>query len=352
MNNPLVRRLIAFGFMGVLGVGLYFGVKARYGSYDEVYHVSAVLPRAGQLMRVGADVQENGVVIGTVTAMRLRGRQVELVLELQPRYRVPASARAVIELKTLLGDKFVDLRFDEYAPPFLEDGDRIQGDVGPELEDVLQVGVDVFGAIEADDLATIVGELARGARGHGDDVARGLETGAELSTIFRETLDPQLRSLRDFRILFEALDDRADDLNALADAVNEGVPVYASERAQQDLRRVLDALVPFAHHLADLLIFERDDWDRMMDRGDVVLQTIAERPGDLHDLVHGLYRYVFKLGQEPPFLDDRTAAAPFANFIGGEEEGGEAEFAAAIRAFCAELPPGTADDILACEAAG
>lgn len=355
MNNPLVRRLIAFGILGALGTGLYFGVKARYGSYDDFYYVSASLPRAGQLMRVGADVRENGVIVGTVSAIRLEDRSVELVLQLQPQYRVPASAEAVVELKTLLGDKFVDLRFDEFAPPFLRDGDRIEGDVGPELEEVLQTGVDVFESIEADDLATIVGELARGARGHGDDIARGLETGAELSTIFRETLDPQLRSLRDFRILFEALDDRAGDLNELADAVNEGVPVYASERAHQDLRRVLDALVPFAHHLADLLIFERDDWDRMMDRGDVVLQTIAERPRGLHELVHGLYRYVFKLGQEPPFLEDGTAAAPFANFIGGEEEGGEgggAEFAAAIRAFCAELPPGTAEDILACEVAG
>ncbi len=353
MTNPILRKLTALGISAVLGAGMFFGIKARYASYDDFYYVTAELPRAGQLMRVGADVRERGVIVGTVSAINLRQDHVEMVLRLQPQHRVPADARAVVELKTLLGDKFVDLRFDEFAPPFLKDGDRIPGDVGPELEDVLHNGVQVFESIEAEDLATIVGELARGARGHGDDIARGLETGAELSTVFRETLDEQLRSIRDFRILFEALEDRGDDLNELADAINEGVPVYASRRAQADLRRVLDALVPFSHHLADLLIFEREDWDRMMDRGDVVLQTIAERPEELHNFIHGLYRYVFKLAKEPPFLEDGTAAAPFANFIGGDEEGGgEAEFAAAVRAFCAELPADAAADILACEVAG
>jgi virulence factor Mce-like protein len=343
MNNPLVRKFAGLGFIVLVSAGMFFGIKTRYGDYEPYYYVTASVPRAGQLMRVGADVRQSGVIVGTVSDIRLVDRRVEMVLQLEPRYRVPKTAEAVVDLKTLLGDKFVDIRFDDYSEPWLENGDRIKGSVGPELEDVLAAGVDVFEAIDPEDAATIVTELAQAARGHGDDVARGLETGAELSEIFARTLDPQLRGLRDFRVIFGMLEDRAIDLNELADAVNEGVPVYASKRAHQDLRRVLDALVPFSHHLADLLIFERDDWDRLMDRGDVVLQTIAERPDGLHDLVHGLYRYVFKLGAEPPFYQDGTAAAPFTNFFGGDE------FDEFLGQFCGTLPPEVSRDILACE---
>jgi phospholipid/cholesterol/gamma-HCH transport system substrate-binding protein len=353
MNDPRFRLVASVLIVGLLGAGTYFGIKARYGAYDEAYFVRVDLPRAGQLMRVGADVRQNGVNVGTVSHIRLVDRAVQLTLRIEPRYRVPADAEAVVALKTLLGDKFVDLRTEEYAEPFLADGDRIDGRVGDEFEEILAEGVDVFEAIRADDLATIVTELARASRGHGDDIRRSLVSGAELSDLFARTTDDQLRSLRDFRVIFEALGDRAFDLNDLADAVNEGVPVYASQRAQEDLRRALDALVPFAHHFADLLIFQRQDWDRMIDRGDVVLQAIADRPDGLHDLVHGLYRYVFKLGGKPPFLEDGTAAAPFANFFGGDEEegGGEGDFAAALAEFCGLLPADTAAEILACQVA-
>lgn len=354
MTNTLLRRVITVVVVGALGAGMYFGIRARYGAYEGAYFVTVDLPRAGQLMRVGADVRESGVIIGTVSDIRLEERRVAMTLRIEPQYRVPADAEAVVDLKTLLGDKFVDLRFDSFSAPFLENGDTLEGRVGDELEEVLAEGVQVFEAIDADDLATIIGELARAARGRGEDIRRSLRTGAELSDLFARTLDPQLRSLRDFRVLFENLDDRAFDLNDLADAVNEGVPVYASERAQADLRRALDAIVPFSHNLADLLIFHREDWDRLMDSGDVVLQTIADRPEGLRNLIVGLYRYVFKLGGEPPFLDDGTAAAPFANFIGGEEEGGEdggegGDFEAALADTCGLLPVDVAAEILACQ---
>ena len=319
--------------VAVVAAGVFFAVKARYGSYGDYYLVDVKLPRAGQLMRVGADVRERGVVVGSVSEMTLDGYQARLTLRIEDRYPVPADAHAVIDLKTLLGDKFVDLRFDEYAGPFLEGGETIPGDVGPELEDVLASGVEVLAAVDPEDAATVVHSLATGARGHGDDVARGLRANAELSTTFAETLEPQLQSLRDFHVIFGELRDRGVDLNALADAINQGVPVYASEEAQGHLRRALEALVPMSDHFADLLILNRRDWDRMMDSGDVLLQTIADRPQGLRDLVHGLYRYVYKLGGPPYWIKDGSALAPFANFTGGDD------FANSVGSLCGTLPP-------------
>jgi virulence factor Mce-like protein len=353
MTSLVLRRVVAWGAVVALVVGSALLVKYRYGHFDDFYYVTTDMPRATQLLRTGSDVRMSGVVIGSVSDIQLVEREVQLTLQIEPQYRVPASSEAVVELKTLLGDKFVDLRYESYRPPFLQDGGSVEGSVGPELEEVLQSGVEVLESINPDDLATIIGELATGARGHGEDVARGLDANAELSGLFARTLDSQLRGLRDFRLLFDMLKTRALDLNELAEAVNQGVPVYASERAHQDMIRVLDALVPMANHFADLLIFDEDAWDRMMDRGDLVLQTIAERPDGLHDLIHGIYRYVFKLGGPPPVAPDGSGRrmAPFANFFGGDEDH-SADFEASIQAMCQAMPPDVEADVLACQVVG
>jgi virulence factor Mce-like protein len=337
------KRIATFLFVAAVVVGTYFGIRARYGHFADYYYVTVSLPRAGQLLRVGSDVRESGVLIGSVSDIELVDRHVEVTLQIEPQYRVPSSAEAFVDLKTLLGDKFVDLRFDEYAGPFLEDGDAVEGHVGPELEDVLQSGTTVLEAINPDDAATIISTLARAARGHGEDVARGLQANAELSSVFAGTLPEQLRSLRDFEVIFVALQDKAVDLNALADAVNEGVPVYASEEAQAQMHRSLVAVVFLSDHLADLLIVNREDWDRMIESGDIVLQKIVENREGLSDLLHGVYRYVYKLGGEPPVIADGTEAAPFANFFGGDE------FAEEVNQICNALPNNIGNDIPICE---
>ena len=353
------RGTRTFVLVTVVAAAMFFGVKWRYGSYGDYYYVSVDVPRIGQLMREGADVRERGVIIGNVSKIELVGHEARLTLRIHQEFRVPSSARAVISLKTLLGDKFVDLRFEDYAPPYLQDGASITGTVGPELEDVVQSGVDVLGALNPDDAATVIHELATAARGHGEDIARGLEANADLSTTFAITLDPQLRGLRAFRVIFQELRTRADDLNELADAVNEGAPVYASDRAREELRRVLTFLVPMSNNLADLLILDRKSWDRMMDSGDVVLQTIAERPQDLASLVSGAYTYVFKLSPNPPDVGDGREMAPFVALIHGEGGGSDSssgretdsstQFVQAIRDLCAVLPAEQRADIPICE---
>jgi phospholipid/cholesterol/gamma-HCH transport system substrate-binding protein len=340
MRLPGRRRLPAI-IVGPLVLALFAaalvtGVKAAYGGFGRYYTLSVDLPRAGQQMRSGSDVRIRGVPVGRVSKIQLEGHHARLILTMKQEYRVPASAEAVITLKTLLGAKYIDLRFDRYTGPFLSDGGRIRtSHVGPELEDALADGTRVLDAIRPNDLATIVSELARGTRGHGEDVARGIAANEQLSALFARTLDPQIQSLHDFEVLFGELQAKGADLNQLADAINQGVPVYASRQAQANLRAALQAVTPFANDLADLLIFNKADWDRMIDAGDKVLGAIAARPGGLRDLVVGLYRYVFKLGGPPfraPFLKG-SAAAGFVAFIGGDD--GEDN----RRQICNAIPP-------------
>ena len=327
-----MRRIgyIVGGLLGltILCAGIYFGVRAAYGAYSDYYYVTADLERAGQQLLEGADVRTKGVEIGKVTGIELVDRQARLELQIEAEYKVPKDAELQIELKTALGAKYVDLEYDPNTDgPFLADGDSIEEThVGPELEDLLADGVAVFEAIDPENLGTIIHELSRGARNRGDDIARGIVANADLSDTIAATMKPQLQAIADFEKLFAHLEEKGVDLNALADAINEGVPVYASAQAHDDLRQALTSLAPFADDFADLLIFNRRDWDRMMNSGDKVLATIAARPGGLEDLVHGLYRYVYKLGIDiaPYFVgSDGSAGAGFTAFMGGNDQAEE-----------------------------
>jgi virulence factor Mce-like protein len=338
-----VRKIIAPAVAVAVLAGMFFLLKWRYGDFGHYYYVTLDLPRATQNLLTGADVRENGYQIGNVTTIDLVDRHARLTLQIDKQYRVPKDAEGFVDLKTLLGEKFVDLRFPQYNGPWLQDGDRISGNVGPELEDALTNGVRLFDAIPPNDLATVIGNLAQGARGHAEDIAHGLQTNAELSGVFANTLSPQLRALHDFNVIFTALKTRTDDLNRLADAVNQGAPVYASPEAHRQLHRVLTALVPFSQDLGDLVILNRHEWDVMMDKGDVVLQTVVDNIGGLHDLTFGLYRYVYKLGGRPPFLADGSAAAPFTNFMSNES--GPNSFAATLKTMCTSIRRAHSDAI-------
>jgi virulence factor Mce-like protein len=310
ISGPLVIALV--------GAIMFLGIKWAYGGFGHYYTLSLDLPKASQLVTPGSDVRMRGVVVGKIQSIQLEKRTVHLTLQMDKQYKVPSSAQAYVDLKTLLGAKYIDLRFDHYAPPFLTNGARIQSaHVGPELEDVLADGVSVLDAIRPNDLATVIGTLAHASAGHGQDVANSLRVNAQLSTIFAGTLDSQLRAMHDFKTIFGALRNSGVDLNNLADAINQGVPVYASPQAQKDLDRALRALVPFSNNLADLFILNRADWDRLIDSGDKVLGAVSSHPEGLRTLIVGLYHYVLKLGGSPIQVGDGSGAAGFTNFIGG-----------------------------------
>ena len=346
-----MRKLwvVTAGLLGValISAGSYFSVRAAYGAYGDYYYLTTDLERAGQGLVIDSDVRMRGVEIGKVVAVELVDHQARVRMQIDQHRKVPEDVTAVVSLKTPLGAKYVDLQFDgPLQGPFLADGAAIEDThVGPELEDLLDDGTHLLDAVDPNELATVVGELADASRGRGDMIARGFELNNELSALFADTLEPQQETLDDFERIFGALESKGVDLNQLAAALNEGVPVYASEESQENLRRALEAVVPFADDLGDLLILQRDDWDRMMDEGDVVLSTIAARPEGLRNLVHGLYRYVYKLGQPIGdffMVSDGSAGAGFVNFIGGNDQEEEQN------QICTAFPVEVRDQIPAC----
>src|SRR5437588_10581816 len=114
--TPKVVRSLIIGPIVVVAVIalIALGLKAAYGGFAHTYRLTVDMPRASQNLLVGSDVRERGVVIGTVSGMQLVDRRVRLTLTIHGQYRVPADAAVAVDLKTLLGAKYLDLRASRY----------------------------------------------------------------------------------------------------------------------------------------------------------------------------------------------------------------------------------------------
>ena len=91
------------------GLTLAFSVN-HFQSLRGVYTVSADLRDAAGL-QPGNEVRVAGVKVGHVTAISLTDDSARVQLEIEKDIRLPQETRLEVKLKTILGQKFVDLQF-------------------------------------------------------------------------------------------------------------------------------------------------------------------------------------------------------------------------------------------------
>ena len=106
------RRPWLVGIISILaivaGLTLAFSVN-HFKSLRGVYAVSADLRDAAGL-QPGNEVRVAGVKVGRVTGIRLTDDAARVQLEVENDVRLPEETRVEVKLKTILGQKFVDLQ--------------------------------------------------------------------------------------------------------------------------------------------------------------------------------------------------------------------------------------------------
>lgn len=133
---------------------------------------SAVFSDVGNLTS-GAQVQLAEVPVGTVTSISLQGDKARITMELSQGARIPANVTAALDTTTILGEQFIDLEVpkDEVGAtgatvPQLADGAVIRHTtVVPGVEQILEAGSQVFGAISTTQLAQIIAAGGQGFTG-------------------------------------------------------------------------------------------------------------------------------------------------------------------------------------------
>ena len=146
-----------------IGMGLAFSIN-RFEGLRGVYSISAELTDAAGLV-AGNEVRVAGVRVGRVTGIGLGPRAAIIEMEIEDDIEIPMESRLEVKLKTLLGQKFIDLQFprpfltvasnggdlEDATEGFLSDGDvipRSQTKIPFEIYQAANEGTAVLEAID------------------------------------------------------------------------------------------------------------------------------------------------------------------------------------------------------------
>jgi phospholipid/cholesterol/gamma-HCH transport system substrate-binding protein len=136
---------------------------------------TAVFSDVGDL-GAGAQVQLADVPVGNVTSISLDGDQAKVTMSLSKSARIPANVTAAVDYTTLLGDQFVDLVVPanevgaggDHVPQLASGAVIHHTTIVPSIEQLVQSGAEVFGAVSTTELEEII---AAGGEGFNDQEA-------------------------------------------------------------------------------------------------------------------------------------------------------------------------------------
>ena len=277
----------------LLFAAITVGVKGAFGAFEGGYQISGTFDAAGQGLLSGSDVKVRGVNIGQVRRIELVDGAAEITLTIRDGEKIPEGSTATIRPKTLFGEKFVDIDPDTADPgaPSLEDGDVLTNTQGGfELEQVLADTFPLLQQIDPEELTTVLGALADGADGLGEEINRTIRNSEELSKVFADNAGNTEQFLEDLALLSDELVRQADTLLEVADAGNAALPTLNDN--EDDLVALLQQAGRLSNDVADLLEANEPFVRASFVEGSRTLQLLYDERTQVIPLVIGLRQYV------------------------------------------------------------
>ncbi|HWT95861.1 MAG TPA: MlaD family protein [Solirubrobacteraceae bacterium] len=243
LATMILFALSSFGALLYLWMAFGGGVPFK----PDGYRVDVLFPEATQLAEQ-SDVRISGVSVGKVVAIEpgVRNRT-KATLELDEKYApLPADSRAVLRLKSLLGETFVELSPGNGSGRKLTEGDELPvAAVSPtvELDEVLRT----FDAPTRESFRDWMQASARALDGRGKDVNQALGQlpgWVEETTDLTRTLDAQSAAVRKVVAatgdVFDAISQREGDLSGLITETERlfGVTADRNRELQQLFREL------------------------------------------------------------------------------------------------------------------
>ena len=246
------------GILSILGIAAGMALAFSIPKFEElrgVYTVYADLEDAAGV-QAGNEVRVAGVRVGRVTGVELRPRAARVQMEIESDVQLPVETRAEIKLKTLLGQKFIDLQLPRTyllagsnggnpitaTEGFLSDGDvipRSQTRLPFEIYQAATAGTETLEAIDKRALRELI-EVLGGTTGRIDaEVDRALgaiETAGDVLDDKGPAISELLRNLED---VTGVLAERDEDLQTLLGRGADVLGVLARQR--RDISALLAA---------------------------------------------------------------------------------------------------------------
>ncbi|GAC1593336.1 MAG: hypothetical protein NVS3B21_14280 [Acidimicrobiales bacterium] len=302
----------------VLVAATVVSIRASYGAYKGGYQLIGTFDRAAYGFGPSTEVDYLGIDVGHVTRTRLRAdHRLDASLKVNEGFKVPVGTVAKVHNRSLFGDPYIDLVFPPGAATrYLAKGSHLDvTSVDADTGDLIRSATPLFEHINGQDLLTLVREIDQASRGEGDKVAQSIRDGAQLSALYANTIDAQLRALDSFTAFQVAVTPDAGEINNLSAIGNRSLPTLNA--AEKDFQTALLTVGPFADKLANVIAQERPNIDQLLARGDNVVRLLAMRQPQIEQVISGLALYLqkFAQGPGPETLPNGTKFVYFKNFI-------------------------------------
>ncbi len=217
------------------------------------YRIQAVFPETGQLVP-GADVRISGVDVGRVANVRPQGVNSLVTMNLYKQFApVPADTHAILRLKTLLGEAYIELSTGTGKGPKLPDGGTIPPQQVERTQDLDQV-LNSFNPPTQRALQQFLNGtfLALSGRGQAlNDAVGNLDPTFSELTALADELNQQQGNIQglvnNLGTVFTTLGDHSADVQSLVTAGNQVLSATAARDAQ--LEATVNGLPPFMTQL-------------------------------------------------------------------------------------------------------
>jgi phospholipid/cholesterol/gamma-HCH transport system substrate-binding protein len=247
-------------------------------------------------------VQVADVRVGSISSIKLTDDyRARVTMSISRKYKVPANSEALVRTTSLLGEKFIEIRpiGDPNRGPFLRDGAvlRRTGEA-PELEFVAQQFVEVLGAVNASDIATLIETGAQSFEGRGDDLRRLVGDLATISSSLASRSTQITQVIDNIDSTAATLAGGSPELDKLLGQLATTSQILADNR-----HRVVGALEQLTRLAAvqnTVLGRYRNDIDRQIKQADAIVAEVAASTGELGLTVDWLRNFTLNVPRTIP----------------------------------------------------
>jgi phospholipid/cholesterol/gamma-HCH transport system substrate-binding protein len=255
----------------ILSTGTFLAFSfTKFKGLRGVYSLSAEVTDAAGLLP-GNEVRVAGVKIGNVTKVTLAPDAAVVAMELQEDIRIPEETLLEVKLKTLLGQKFIDLQFphsyvsgiasgdrpEDLTAGFMEEGDTFpldQTEVPFEVYQAASGGTDVLEEIDKKSLRRMLRVLGSTVGTSKEEIGRALVALDDAGDVLGNKSGAITSLLRDLNKVSGTLARSDRDLNDILAGGSDVLGVLADRRADigslltaaDDLGRTLGLLLQSA----------------------------------------------------------------------------------------------------------
>lgn len=232
--------LIAAGVTGAFSIN-------RFQSLRGVYTLSADVADAAGL-QAGNEVRVAGVKVGNVKGVELAPDAARVVMEIQDDVRIPLESSLEVKLKTLLGQKFVDLQMprayleaateggdpDDATDGYFEPGDVVpldQTSVPFEVYEAANEGTAVLEEIDKKALRELIVVLDETVGASKEELGRALDAVGDAGSVLARNSAPLKRLLRQSADLTGTLRESGSDIDSILLRSADVLDVLAERRA-------------------------------------------------------------------------------------------------------------------------